>query len=804
MRAVVISKHRKSFENASNALTLKGLGVMLWIIALVYTAAISTPHASAGQVCSNAALRQGASAVLPDCRVYEQVTPTDKGDATDIFTGHGAESNFVTSDRGIAAEDGNAFLLVSPFSSFAGGESGINSYVFSRQEKGWITNVIAPSLSKPGAVPTRVFDPWDLSLVGVSAETGSQFSDSFSGNIDEFQLTNLIADLSRPSGERYTILSSESGVNATGEEADRIEGASPDLNHIILEGPDHNLLSAATGLDAGAHALYDWSGGKLNLVDLKSSGTLVSLCGARLGQGSNEGGTHNAVWSRGTESKIFFLAPDPGANGSWPSGSECWEGGGKPEYAPQLYMRVDGHETVEISQPEPGVAIGPAEHYPAIYVGAYDDGRKVFFVTRARLTKDDKDSTAAPELYEYNTDTRTLKRVSSGVSGEAEGNVDFVPAVAANGSVVYFAAFGALAAGASSLPEQEGGSANLYRYDSTTKVTSLVAKIGAADYPLEKLESFRWYAGAGNWPPFIGGRRAEEVGLAAGAEWATTGSGRYLVFGTNRPVTGYDSTKAAGVTCENLYPGGANPEKCVELYRYDARAGETKEPSIACLSCGSQRPVDNAMFARSAYIEAPGGTPPRPISEDGSYVFFDTATALVPQTTSGKVHVYEWHDGQVSLISPAGDPASAFFLGSSAGDVGGVNMEGANIFFGSHAQLSAQDTDQSGDLYDARIDGGFPAIALSQCSGAGCQGIPSPPPTFSTPASVIFEGVGNFRLTPKHQAAPTSRSNAKRLKRALRACRRKRDKRKRTMCEARSRARHRRVARSMSSHGRES
>jgi hypothetical protein len=39
------------------------------------------------------------------------------------------------------------------------------------------------------------------------------------------------------------------------------------------------------------------------------------------------------------------------------------------------------------------------------------------------------------------------------------------------------------------------------------------------------------------------------------------------------------------------------------------------------------------------------------MSDDGSYVFFDTDDALVPQDTNGTQDVYEWEDGHVYLIS---------------------------------------------------------------------------------------------------------------------------------------------------------
>ena len=49
------------------------------------------------------------------------------------------------------------------------------------------------------------------------------------------------------------------------------------------------------------------------------------------------------------------------------------------------------------------------------------------------------------------------------------------------------------------------------------------------------------------------------------------------------------------------------------------------------------------------------------------------------------------------------------------------------------------------DVYDARVDGGFPASGVSPaaCEGEACQGA-AVPPLDSTPASFTFSGPGNI------------------------------------------------------------
>jgi hypothetical protein len=153
----------------------------------------------------------------------------------------------------------------------------------------------------------------------------------------------------------------------------------------------------------------------------------------------------------------------------------------------------------------------------------------------------------------------------------------------------------------------------------------------------------------------------------------------------------------------------------------------------------------------------PANGPSRPISENGEYVFFDTANALVPAAAPGRVHVYEWHNGGLSLISSPNDPGNAFFLGS--------NTDGSNVFFTTHAQLVPADTDQAADIYDARIDGGFAQLTPPQCTGTGCQGVPAAPPIFATPSSVTFEGVGNFASGSEVSGGGSTQATPKRCRR---------------------------------------
>lgn len=391
-----------------------------------------------------------------------------------------------------------------------------------------------------------------------------------------------------------------------------------------------------------------------------------------------------------------------------PEGAGCWNGG--ETNSPQLYMRVNGEKTVEVSAPEKGVSdsscpVAEEACHPAIYVGASTDGSKVFFMTQTELTAEAvKLGLHDWELYEYNTDAgegeAALVRVSRGESAEGKpGGVGSVPAVAGDGAAVYFNS-------GDELVHHSGGGGGLYRYDTSTGTTAYVAP--SPGYPNHvPTEGFAWYE--------------SELGALAGldlkAGYYTTGNGDFLVFASSQDVTGYDS----------------NGQE--ELYRYSYEPESPSGGGVVCVSCdpNGARPSYSASFTRSAVRgDNPAGAPPRPISEDGRYVFFDTTESLVPADTNGKLDVYEWEregaggcaagsGGCISLITTGQDTRDSFFLDSSP--------DGRNVFFGTHSHLVAADKDEQGDLYDARVEGGFPQpLGVGPCEGDACHHPPAAPP----------------------------------------------------------------------------
>jgi hypothetical protein len=706
-------------------------------------------------------------------RAYELVTPPNKGSAEDMFAAIETErNNFFNLDVGYPSESGNGFLLytTAAFGSFAA--SGSNAYVFSRTDDGWQTKPLAsPSLGVQ-SIDGFVFEPFEFSDVGINDGVGSLVSS------EGLRRESLVGPPEGP----YATVNVDAFVHHDSEPdaaETEIVGASHDINRIFLTSKNHRLASGAEKQDVGSEAIYEDMGGECNsepgncgLVNVDSSGLLLSRCGAVLGEGSLPGTAHNAVSADG--SRAIFTTPDPEEKYQ---GVGCWNGGTVDP--PEVYMRSHG-KTIELSAPEKGVTEeghAPVLH-SAVYVGASEDDDKIFFTSETELTKDAAEQKLHDlelyecEIVEENEELKCkLTRISSGDSGSPArmpgspgAQVNTVPAVAEQGSAVFFTAYGRLV---STAPAVAPGEVNLYRYDTNTGITNYVATVSERDYPNS--------SGSG-------------IALNPKANWYTTPDGRYLLFASIGELAGYSTVEAAPGDCPNIERTEPQSGHCAEIYRYDSDAG-----SLTCVSCESSGalPTSNASFAQAAAgAPDPAGGPVQAISNDGSYAFFDTADPLVPQDSNGTQDVYQWHEGDVSLISSGQDPAPSYFLGQSATNIKGTLVETANVFFGTHAKLVSQDTDTAGDLYDARIDGGFPppAAETGACEGDACQS-PSTSPIDATPVSLTFAGPPNVIVAASKADKTKSISRSQELKNALKKCASK-PKRKRSSCDKSARKRY--------------
>ncbi len=101
----------------------------------------------------------------------------------------------------------------------------------------------------------------------------------------------------------------------------------------------------------------------------------------------------------------------------------------------------------------------------------------------------------------------------------------------------------------------------------------------------------------------------------------------------------------------------------------------------------------------------------------------------------------------------SGTPPYVGSNGFSSVGLLGTDASGGDVFFYTEDQLVPQDVDTDTDIYDARVDGGFPPPAAApECSGDNCQGPLSPAPTLLAPGSEFQAGGAN--ITPEAAAPP--------------------------------------------------
>jgi hypothetical protein len=376
-----------------------------------------------------------------------------------------------------------------------------------------------------------------------------------------------------------------------------------------------------------------------------------------------------------------------------------------PGGAPQLYMRRDGTSTAWISQSEGSTPV--AEPQEVAFQAATPDGKSVFFTTSDRLL--DADPGGEGEgLYRY-TDSPNPASESNltFIARIQPQNSPAVPDVSADGTHVYF-----------------------YTVSQTRDGTYL------------------WDNGTVHF-------------VAPGPlSWATSRvstDGTRLAFLSGQQLTSQD-------TGEDHEHGGGS---FMAMYVYNEA-----EEKLNCVSCPpsgaavtSNAEVEPFATKAAATVQLPFRK--RFMSEDGRYVFFSTADALVPQDTNHLDDVYEYNTEtkKVSLLSSGSGEAGAWFADASA--------NGSDVFFLTRQVLSSEDTDTLIDLYDARVDGGQPEPPPSPvpCDGDACQGVPSAAPSFNTASG--FSGLGNVapkpasaakKKRPPHKAAKTKKRKRKQAK----------------------------------------
>jgi hypothetical protein len=669
---------------------------------------------------------------LPDGRVYELASSPTGGHDVDVYVQSTIEDLTSNQEHGIrtalpfeVAPSGEAVVYAGdpPVTGGTGnvGESLGNEYLARRLPEGGWTQValeaedtggyvdfssdLSVGVLAGGEVPGAGTPPGYFDWYAHATASGVEgaYHPFYTATPDRSSLLR-----SEGSGGLYMYAGGNSGTSAVPAFTNLLFEA----NAVVLEG--EGQLEKELGEDVEqevsegrdselVHYLYDTAAGRPYLVDVLPDGKLAP--GATYG--SLEENTSNGYTHPGLTHVIS-------ADGS----RVFWTWAPKAEESEPVLNRSEGVYVRENpTQPQSPLVNGDECTVPAdactvqvapsgsIFQTASADGSKVFYTN------------AGKELYEYDLETRKTTELAPGVK------VVGVAGASEDGEYVYYI--------------DSTGSIELWHGGVTTLV--------AAEAGLGDVSPFASGEGGGGYHndyiTELGSRTAE-----------VTPDGRSLIFMSQSSLTGYD----------NFLKGNLVEGPLDEVFLYEATSG-----SLTCVSCNPSGeppapvPADIASEQSGQLVGAffpVSGQPtyqPQSITADGSRVFFDSAEPLVPQDKNGWIDVYEWErdgtgsctssGGCVYLLSGGQDPENSYLIGPSA--------SGDDVFFISRAQLTR--TDHGNDdsvVYDARVNGYQPP-APPLCLGTGCQGVPPPPPVFATPASVTFNGAGNFPPPPPIEVA---------------------------------------------------
>jgi len=743
--------------------------------------------ASAEPPCPNSQFRVGSSEGLPDCRAYEQASPVDK---------EGFAAYPVQIPPAEVSPSGEK-VMYHNYQAFPGavGNTAVSAaHVSTRSNAGWQGAEWTPPV--PKAETMRLYEveyffsrdllqaALQIPLIPLVAGATPFASNLF---LRDAQGAYSLVNTAKPAVSVEELAVSDEEVCGLTELAEcypffdrsAYAGASGDFKHLLFES---NGKLTANAPETLVESLYENVNGHVQLVGILPDGT--SAAQSTLGAGSSSA---NGDSTKREDRSVERAVSEDGSHVIFEGPADE----GQPDSAQnglmEVYDRVNGSETIDLSAPAPGaepskceVKTGTCSAESATFQTASRDGSRVFFTSSAELTTTSNTGPAneGEDLYEYDFAKPPAERlvdITAETTDPTGTQVLGVVDASTDGSFVYFVARGQLAEG-----KGIDGQPNLYMAHEGDKPV-FIATLSAEG---------SCHLGVGNsadscvWTPFPAEREAY-----------VTADGRHLAFMSTKQLptvnfpAGYDSVDQET----------GNPD--AQVYEYTAPARAEGTGQLVCASCDptGARPVGNALLGgiSNAAVAGQYGTVNTPfyrtraMSENGARLFYAAPASLGTSFTS----VYEFEqNGEGGCQGAAG---CQYRISSGAleqnDDFLGASETGADVFFATREQLVSTDTDHLSDVYDARVGGGFaPPPEESKCE-VGCQ-TPSPPSGVA-PAieSATTAPSGNLpaplQNPARSKANPRSASQikAEKLAKAIRRCKKGRSKKTRISCEKRAR-----------------
>ena len=696
---------------------------------------------------------------LPDGRAWELVSPDQKNSAeVGVGPPDGGATSYETYRLIQAGASSGEAITYTSWSSFADpeGAPGTSQYLSKRTGGGWRTENISPS--PPG--PKNLIPPYR----GFSADLG--FGALVTGQpiAGGEVLDNLYLRDDR-TGALTTLTVGEPNIE-TSEVCLDYAGSSEDGSRAFFAA-NASYAGAPKGKGNGKDfSLYEWSmaNGLVPLSVLPGKSTAVvpspkTAFGA-IGAGGGHCQTGETVLRHAVsaDGRTAFWTYSPGTE------KEELEHTSPPT---RLMARIGGEETIQLDAKAGGV--GPAGN--GVFRAASPDGSKAVFTAPGRLTKD---AGAEGQLYHYDTVERLLTDLTPGATApEIEG----VAGTSEDDSYVYFVAKGALTDTEENATGEKAvkGANNLYVYHEGDGLRFIAA------LSTSEVDEGVWSSN----PRYLNARVSPD--------------GRHLAFLSVEAevLSGYDNTIATGVHCQPPTIKGeplTGSPLCPEAFVYDADAN-----TLTCASCNPSGARPTGPTTLPGWTNSFEG--PRYLSGDGSRLFFESLDSLSASDENGKRDVYEFEragNGNCDVESTAFDAisGSCHFLISSGKSTDesyllDASSDGRDVFVSTRSPLTGWDTNENYDVYDAREGGGFPEPSeQSACLGEGCKPPLSLASSPFSSATAAFSGAGNLALEvirPAVKAKPKSLTDAQRLARALKRCKKDKSKKKRAVCEKNAR-----------------
>ena len=558
--------------------------------------------------CPNEALRTGYSALLPECRAYEQVSPVDK---------QGGSVYRFNNNQSTPEGDADEFLSTDTFAGAAA--ANFNAYIAQRGPSGWVTKGIdAPQSNPAGFVElTSTATSGDLSKTLQTSERALTPGATEGGS-------NLY--LRDNSTGALTLVATEPGLGlfisfSGGTATTPYLGGTPNWSRLFFI--SSSALTEGEGAVAGATNAYEFTDGRLRVLTVREGGeevpaisAVASPDGRRLVLAAPNGAQY--VSENGSVPAPLTVSHLAGASGEavpaeralvsgdastvyFTSQEPLLEEGGAPVGPGALYRLDVATRTLTDLTPSKSLTIGAVEEVSF-------DGSHLYFESEEALTSDSTPATSpATNLYaEYGGEFHLIVRADP-EAWEGAGTAEEVQ-VSPNGDFFGFTATQPLTPEAVRSP----ACAVDPTYGNPAGLCRQVYLYTSSSHSLGCLSCARPATGLSH------------LGAMGGGKAVISGHQSRAVL-DNGDVF-FESPTA-------LVPADTNGVGDVYMSR---------EGTVSLISTGTSS-------ATSQFAEA---------SADGKNVFFRTSQQLVGQDVDSAVDLYDARvDGGIAAQNPPGSPA---------------------------------------------------------------------------------------------------------------------------------------------------